>query len=1016
MKFAPLHLYSGYSFLKSGLTLERIVSCVKKFDYFGASVTDQNVLYSLPRFIALMEKINKPFIPGMEITFEGNVICLYAYDEEGYLALSKISSEILKNDLSEATSSLLEENGNKLIAILDTNEGQIKEDFLSVEVDELTIAKKLLKLSKLFKDFYLGIEIKERSEINHANRVRQFAVKHTYETVAFPHIKYEKEDDAIALKIVEAIAHDEKLEEKKFKGNEHFFEEKALEKIYLPKELENTVKIIKSSTFDYHQKRGEMLHFPVENSKEFLHKACYDRLQELKLDNEAYKERLEKELRVISNMGYDDYFLLVQDYVLWAKKNDILVSLRGSAAGSLVAYLLGISNLDPIKYDLLFERFLNESRKTMPDIDMDFMDNRRGEVIEYCREKYGRERVANIITFQTILARQSLRDIGRIYNYPTSHIDRLSKALTNKNYDLRQSYKNLETFRSLVDSDPYFLEIVSLASKIEGLQRQSSLHAAGVILNNTPIEENMPVTIDLNDNLITQYEMNYLEEQGFLKMDFLGLNHLTVISDCVDLINKNHPEVKMDRFNVPYDDPKTYQTICSLLTMGIFQLESSGMKNAIKTLQPSSFDDVAALLALFRPGPMDFIPSYAKRKAGLEKIPEMDEKIKKILGPTYGIITYQEQITQLTVAMANMSLTEADNFRRAVSKKKSEILISLKDSFIKGALKNGYSEKAALSYFNRIERFANYGFNKSHSYGYALLSCQMAYLKAFYPLEFYSTILKNAASTSDTKFNEYVSEMKKLGIKMLPPNINKSEVNFIIKDDSILFPLSGIKGVNRLIAEAIVKERNNGEFTDFFDFIKRITPLNIQDSIITNLIDAGALDIFSSSRASLKASLLSAKQYAEITSPVNGQMSLSIQLEKPLLIQMNEEMIERLDLEYQSIGIMLSNNPLSLKRNALEKEGVITIGDALESNDDVSITIASIIRSKRVIHTRKGEPMAFVKMYDESEEMEMTIFPTLYKDVMFMMEKNNIVIVKGHFEKNKEDRSFIAEDIKLLED
>ncbi len=1020
MKFAPLHIYSGYTFLQSGLTLERIVSNVKKYDYFGAGLTDHHVLYSLPRFISLMESINKPFIPGMEIEFEGNIICVYALTEEGYLSLASLSSEILKlesNKEKNISLDFLKEKGKNLLAILDTNKGQIKEDFLDVSVDELSIAKKINELSKIFKHFYLGIEIKERSEINHANRVRKFAIEHLYETVAFPHIKYEKESDAIALKIVEAIDHDEKLEEKEAKGNEHFFDEKAYEKIYLPKELLNSVNIVQMSKFDYHQKRGEMLHFPVENSKEFLRKSCYQRLKDLKLDNELYIQRLEKELNVISNMGYDDYFLLVQDYVLWARKNDILVSLRGSAAGSLVAYLLSISMLDPLKYDLLFERFLNESRKTMPDIDMDFMDNRRNEVIEYCREKYGKERVANIITFQTIGAKQSLRDIGRIYNYPTSHIDRLSKALTNYKYDLRQSYKNLEAFRSLVDSDPYFLEIVSLASKIEGLPRQSSIHAAGVILNDNPIEDNMPVTLDLSDNLLTQYEMNYLEEQGFLKMDFLGLNHLSVISSCVDLINKNHPNAKLDKFNLPYDDPKTYETICSLYTMGIFQLESSGMKNAIKTLKPSSFDDVAALLALFRPGPMDFIPTYAKRKMGKEKIPYMDEKIKPILGPTYGIITYQEQISQLAVAMANMSLVEADNFRRAVSKKKSEILSSMKDSFIKGAMNNGYSLKEANNYYNRIEKFANYGFNKSHSYGYALLSCQMSYLKAYYPLEFYSTILRNSSTTSDTKFNEYVAEMRKIGITMLPPDLNHSSVVFEIKDGSILFPLTGIKGVNRMVGEAIIKEReNNGEFKDFFDFILRIYPLKIEDSIIKNLIDSGALDSFSHSRNSLKASLLSAKQFAEVNLPRDGQITLSISLEKPLLIEMNDEMMERLENEYQSIGIMLSNNPLSLKRKILDKQGVLPISEALIKDIGEEVKIAGIIRLKKVIHTKKGEAMAFVKIFDENEEMEMTIFPTLYKDVLYITEKNKMIIADGHFEKDKENVTFIAKEITLLEE
>lgn len=845
MKFAPLHIYSGYTFLHSGLTIDKIVQSIKDNDYFGAALSDALVMYGVPEFINKMEAINKPFIVGMEIELDENTLCLYVLNERGYLNLVYLSSYYQSNEFDkEKVFDELKTHSEGLFAIIDTAKGKIKEKFLDVTFSEEEFSHYLYKISEIFKDFYLGVEIKAREEINYVNRLRNYAIHHGYETIAFPHIKYQKKNDAVVLDLLKAISDDlviKKEEESQkeylegllvekqyltFSGQEYFMSENNYLKIYTAKECENTIKIFQKVSFSYHQKRGEMLHYPVKNSEEYLLKYCQEALKKKGLENnQEYVQRLEYELNIINSMGYADYFLLVQDYVDYARKQNILVGLRGSAASSLVTYLLGIASLDPLKYKLQFERFLNPSRKTMPDIDIDFMDIRRGEVIEYVRNKYGKEKVANITTFQTIQARQALRDIGRIYEIPSRHIDPLSKALTNPKYGLRDSYRYVKAFKDLVDSDQYFLNIVSLAAKIEGLPRQAGLHAAGVICNDRPIKENMPITMDFDGNIISQYEMNYLEEQGFLKMDFLGLTHLSVISRCIDIINNRHPNNKIDKFNIPYDDPKVYELICSLYTMGIFQLESSGMKNAIKTLKPSSFSDVAALLALFRPGPMKEIPAYARRKQNKEQVPEMPKDISSILEETYGIIVYQEQVSEIAVAMAKMTSSEADNFRRAISKKNTSLFTSMHEAFINGCLNNGYSEKEAETYFSKISSFASYGFNKSHAVGYALLSCQMAYLKAYYPLEFYMAILENSASTSDTKFNEYVAEMKKQNIKILPPNINEAQVSFTIGEDSILLPFTCIKEINALTASKIVEEREkNGLFKDIFDFAKRMHP------------------------------------------------------------------------------------------------------------------------------------------------------------------------------------------------
>lgn len=1020
MKFAPLHVYSGYSFLESGLTINKIVSSTIANDYFGCALTDRKVMFGIPSFISQMETNNRKYLVGMEIELDGNLISLYVKNEQGYLNLSKISSAIQKETF---TKEFLIEHNEGLIAIIDSNRGEIKNNFLSVTLNEEDLARYVNEINKCFKEFFIGIEIKEREELNHARRVRKFIKTYDYQPVAFPLIRYQKEDDAIVLSICEAIDKDEKLSIKSKKGNEYFMKEENYLRIYTSEELENTVKIVSSSTFSYHQKRGEMLHFPVDDPKSYLKDYCFNSLKEKKLDDkQEYIDRLNYELDVISNMGYDSYFLLVQDYVLFSRNSGILVGLRGSAAGSLVTYLLNIAPLDPIKYNLQFERFLNPSRKTMPDIDIDFMDTRRSEVVKYCRNKYGKERVCNIITYQTILAKQALRDIGRIYDIPTRHIDLLTKTIPNpknKKSSLRDAYKTSEAFRKIVDSDPYFLEIVSLASKIEGLPRQAGTHAAGIILNNDPIEDAMPISVDLSDNLISQYEMGYLEEQGFLKMDFLGLINLSIVSDCVDLINKNHPGVNLDKFNLPYDDEKIFDVICQNMNMGIFQLESSGMNENIKILKPHTFMDVAALLALYRPGPMDSIPSYAKRKEGKEMVPPMSDAVKKILGPTYGIITYQEQITELAVAMSGMSVADADNFRRAVSKKKADLLESMSKSFIEGAIKNGYSKEEANDYFNRISKFASYGFNKSHAVGYAYLTCQMAYLKAYYPLEFYSSILESSSSISDSKFNDYVSEMKKRNIKMIPPSINSSLTKFSIKDDGILFPLTAIKGISMLNAEKIIEVRKNGEFKDFFDFVLRTFALKLSDNQILSLIDSGAFDEITTSRASLRASLLYAKQFAELNTSMDGVIQLIVS-DSPELLKEEDDPMENLEKEYDAIGIMLSSNPLKLKRDYLSSLEVMSLLEATSMANEMRysrskpIKIAAILRSKKVINTKSSSQMAFVKLFDETGELEATIFPNLYKDTLQLLEKNNILLIEGRFEKNKESTTFVADKVSLL--
>ncbi len=1023
MRFAPLHVITGYSLLQSGLTMERISHALAANDYFAMGMSDHESMYGVPPFVKMMEKAKKPYLVGEEFIVGGDSLSLFVLDEDGYRNLIKLNSINQKENLTIET---LKQYSKGLAAVLETVRGKFNELF--VENYDSSFNKYLMQLSEPFGDeFYLGIEVTSKEGVKYANRVRKFANEFTYKVIAFPRIRYEKKDDKIILDMVEAISNDLKLKEKTGSGQEYFMSEENYAKIYSKVEMDMTIELVKKSSFSFEKKRGQMLHYPVSDSQAELRRLCEEKLVELKLDDQKYKDQLNHELETIFSMGYADYFLIVQDYVNYAKTHDILVGPgRGSAAGSLVSYLLGISEVNPLDYDLQFERFLNPYRQTMPDIDVDFMDNKRDDMIQYLRDKYGSDHVGIIVTFQTIGAKQSLRDVGRIFDYSPRHIDFLSKKLTNKDYGLRESYKKLPEFRALVDSDKYYLEIVALASKIAGLPRQSGLHASGVILNDKPLEDCIPVSASINDNYITQYEAEYLEEQGLLKMDFLALSNLTIIYNCVKLINYRHG-LNLDPDKIPYNEKEIFDLILSNKVLGIFQIETQLMRRLLKVLKPSTFDDIAVLLALDRPGPMKYASDYARRKEGKERFGYLSEELKEILSPTYGIIVYQEQINNIAVKMAGFTLGEADLFRRAVSKKDKDKLAGLKKQFIDGCLKKGYTQKVSEETFNDILKFAEYGFNKSHSVVYAIIACRMAWLKAHYPLEFYVSLLGGSSATSDSKFSEYVLEMNSLGIKMLPPDINESINTFIIKDNAILYPLTGIKEINMNMMEKIAQDRKeNGKYKSFFDFISRMfskltnapiteQQLNNFDSKIEILVSSGAFDDLYPSRESMRKSILKGRMYAQNLIVENGQLMLdSSIIPPPLMTEEKDDPAYNLDREFEVLGVMLSDNPLTLKKEKLQAKGVINIIDAKEEADEV--LVAGLIRQKKVINTKKGEQMAFVKIFDETDDLEFTIFPRTYKECASLLEKNALILARVKKQIGQDEETFIAEEIKKLED
>ena len=1009
--FAPLRIISGYSFLKSGLTVDKIASSIAKGGFSGAGLSDSGVLYGVPSFVEEMEKLSKGYLIGLELVIKNNYLIVYCYSEEGYRNLLRLTSLVSKEELNFDS---LKKNHQGLIGVLETNYGKFAEEFNKEVTQEFR--RYFANISTLVDKFYLGLEVTNKKEFKRAQEIREFASDHAYETIAFPRIRYQKKNDAIILSIVNAIDKDEKIEAKEENGEQYFHELSYYSKVYTKAELDRTEELIKLSKFNFHQKRGGIVHYPVDDSIQTLKEKVYQGLKDKNIADEKHIERAKYELEVITSMGYADYFLIVSDYVNYARNNDILVGPgRGSAAGSLVSYTLGITEVDPLDYDLQFERFLNKARKSMPDIDIDFMDIGRDRVIDYIKEKYGNERVANIATFQTIQAKQALRDIGRIYNIPTRHIDLLSKSITDK-ITLREAYKKLPTFKNLVDSDKYFLEIVSLASKIEGLPRQAGLHAAGVILNDTPIEEVLPVTFDFDDNITSQYEKDYLEAQGFLKMDFLSLRNLTTIDYCLRLIKANTGR-DISFYDIPHDQKESFDIIRSGQTIGVFQLESSGMKNAIKILQPKEFNDIVVLLSIFRPGPMDNIKDYQNRKSGKVKVHYLSESLKEILAPTYGVLIYQEQINKIAQVMAGYTPEAADLFRRAISHKEKDVLASNKKNFIEGSVKNGYQLKDAEKMFDDILKFADYGFNKSHAVVYAIIASRMAYLKYHYPLEFYASILTISSGTTDHKFSDYVAEIKARKYQVYLPNINLSDMNFIVYNNGLLFPLNMIKGVNDGTVSKIIDERiENGQYKDFFDFVSRMYRLNLKEDSIMKFIDSGALDSLHSSRASMRNTLKYAYQLAELSYDNNGQLILDATLEnqKQFLPDIDIPLVN-LNLEYDSLGIMLSDNPLRYKKDLLDANHVISLNSVKERTDRVNV--AGIISNVKTIKVRKtSSTMAFVKIFDESDELEVTVFPRVYENSFAILNKNSIILVKGRYEHKDEKESFIADEIKLLEE
>lgn len=1001
MKLLPLHVRSSHSFLASSLSPRIMAGMAKKRGFPFLSVTDEGRLSAIPEIDERARELGiKPLI-GMDLRAEGLLFTLFAKDEDGYENLLLLEHQ---NGLSGVDLASLSSHSKGLVAVFCFETGKQK------EYESGDFPAKLSRVAMAFPRFYLGIPYSSK-DLSLRDFIRHFSVTYPYETIAFPLIRYLKKEDAIVLELLKAIEDNAKLEAEALEGDEYYIDDAQASSYYSAEELSSCLSLANAcSGFALKKKRGELPRFDCPegfDSESYLREKAYAGLK-AKLPNAGseYAERLEKELSIIHSMGYDDYFLIVDDYVRFAKSQGILVGPgRGSSGASLVAFALGIVKSDPIKHGLLFERFLNPSRRSMPDIDVDFADYRRDEVVAYIKRKYGEERVGKILALQNFQSRLAIRSVGKALGYAEKEIGYVCSFLQD-DVGLRESYKTNRRFAALIDSDPYYRRLLRFALKIEGLPRVPGLHPAGVVINDSPLCEKLPC-LNEDGTEIAQFEMGYLEGQGFLKMDLLSLKNLRLIEDAIKAI-KEHKGVDIDPENIPFDDKEAISLIASGREMGLFQLESEGMKGTILQIKPDRFEDVVAAIALYRPGPKENIPHYAKRKAGKEEAMPLCPEAEPILRPTYGIIVYQEQIMAIAVEMAGFSLSEADDFRRAISKKDPLKMAMMKERFVEGCLKKGVSRQNAEKTFAYIERFADYGFNKAHSVCYAILTCQMAYLKAHHPLEFYSAILGDCA-LGDARFKAIKSELRELGAKLLPPSIDSPSTSFAPEGErSIRLSLSCIKGLKRDLPHYIAKERQKGAFDDLFDFAKRLAPYGLELTDLVALIDAGALDCLSPNRTALRLSASSAIDYASLFN--GGGILLSLSLPKPTLSAAKQNREEELLAEQRALGAMISGSPLEGKEDVIRERGL----SGLSSMGSRYFKVACIVSGLRQIQSSGGKPMAFLSAGDGESEAEFVVFPDLYELIAPLLKVGEKLEIDGESRMHKGRQSNVATAVKPL--
>lgn len=1085
MSFVHLHNHSHYSLLDGLTKLDEMINFAKEQGSPALALTDHGTMYGVIEFYQKAKKAGIKPIIGVEAYLAPNSrhdkntredarnrhLVLLAKNETGYKNLIKLTSIAHLEGFyykPRIDWEVLQEHHEGLIALSACLAGEIPRLINAGKIKEAE--KRILDYQNLFGERNYYLEIQDHPELEGQDKINQALISLSHKLkvplVATNDVHYLKKDDALAQDILLCLQNKKKLSDSDRmtmigKGDYSMRSNSEMIEAFkdVPEAISNTLKIAEMCSLDLNLGQTELPIFEVpadydENS--YLRKLCEKGLfvkyalvkkdeiwtsenpskipQGLEIDKII--ERLDYELGVIIKMGWPAYFLIVADFVNWAKDRKIVVGPgRGSAAGSLVCYLTGITNLDPLQYELLFERFLNPDRVSMPDIDLDFADARRAEVLDYVAEKYGHDHVAQIITFGTMAARAAVRDVGRVLDAPYEYCDRISKSIPMFK-KLDEALKEVPEVKDIYKEDEA-KKIIDFAKKLEGVARHSSTHACGVLITPKPLTEYVPVQYASSSDktIISQYSLHPVEDLGLLKMDFLGLKNLTIIEAALKII-KNTRGVEINIDTLPLDDKKAYKLFQEGLTTGVFQFESSGMKRYLRELKPTEFEDIIAMVALYRPGPMEWIPDYIAGKHAKKKVSFLHKKLEPILAKTYGVAIYQEQVMQISRALAGFTPGEADVLRKAMGKKIPALLAEQKEKFIDGCVKNGIYKELGEKVFSFIEPFAGYGFNRSHAACYALIGYQTAYLKAHYPVEFMAALLTADQGDTDRIAIE-IEECRNMDIKIMPPDINESFGTFTVvssgtkdnkpiddkeKIDTIRFGLRAVKNVGEHIVEEVIKERKaNGPYKDVFDLLERVTDKDLNKKSLESLIKCGALDAYGE-RGVLLSNLERLLSYNKdwVKNKESKQSSLfadtpSITLSKMTLNPAPDaDQNEKLAWEKELLGLYVSEHPYNNFRKYLASYA--TPLSSLKGRRGESATvIAGIVSGLKKILTKKGEAMLFVKIEDATQSIEILVFPRTYKETADLWQVGQALIMDGSVSEKDSEVKFLVDRVKPLD-
>lgn len=1071
--FVHLHCHSEYSLLDGAIRIKDLCSRAKDLGMPAVALTDHGNMHGALVFRQkALDTGIKPII-GCEVYVAPGArtdktqtssrqaayhLVLLAQNRTGYQNLIKLVSEGYLTGFHykpRVDKELLRQHSEGLIALSACLAGEVNRTLLTKGLDSgIAMAR---EYADIFPGrFYLELQENGIADQTRANQMLLEVMRETgLPPVATNDCHYLTRDDAEAHDVLLCIGTQRTVLDKermRMETDEFYF--KSMEEMeaafaYCPEAIANTVKI--AEMCDVELELGQH-HFPIYDLPEgqsidseferMAREGLKKRLAALayEVDEDAYWQRLEYELGVIKEMGFPAYFLIVQDFINWAKDQKIPVGPgRGSAAGSLVAWALKITNLDPIPYDLLFERFLNIERVSMPDIDVDFCERRRLDVVAYVAGKYGRDHVAQITTFGTMKAKAAIRDVGRALGMTFADTDRIAKLIPEEmKMTIAKALDKEPELMAMVVGNPQVEKLIDVSKRLEGLSRHASTHAAGIVISDRPMLDYLPLYKGKEGEIVTQYDMKLVEKVGLIKFDFLGLRTMTVVEDALDIIERaGKPRPDLDA--LPLDDPATYEIFCSGDTDGIFQVESSGMRKYLRMLKPTCFEDIIAMLALYRPGPLGsgMVDEFIKRKHGQIEVTYPHPSLEETLKPTYGVIVYQEQVMSCARVIANYTLGGADLLRRAMGKKKPEEMAKERQKFMEGARENKIAEATAAEIFDLMEKFAEYGFNKSHSAAYALISYYTAWLKAHHPVEFMAALISSELANTDKVFT-YINACREMQIAVVPPDVNMSESRFSVQEGKVVFGLAGIKGVGEEAVGEIVDERvHNGPFRDIYDLCERVNLRKINKRTLEALIKAGALDCLGKTRAGHMAALdravaLGQKKAKEKAQGMISMLDMlgagaSAAAEAPAQIVSDEDVPEwgdeeKMRLEKEALGFFLSSHPLLRFRHELRRLNLTSLAEIKELPGGMMVRVAALVTSLREYINRKGDKMAFLQLEDLTGTGECTLFANVYAEAKELLGQDQPLVFEGKVdvrtkpgeEEGPRESKMLADNVKLL--